>query len=916
MMLRAITQSTLFAVVAVGLAGSRCAGQSIPAFSGADGAGAYISGGRGGQVYHVTKLDQNYNDNIPGTLRYGLTDGNFTVGGQVQPRTIVFDVAGTFWLGRLGAESGHDNGWDTQSRLNLGSHVTIAGQTAPGPVNIMGGVVKANGTNVVIRNVTIAPGYGMRTFSKPEDGEFPVSGDFPDSYVYDAIDISGTNVMIDHVTTAYATDETISANEAAGNVTIQYSNISQGQNYPQADAEASGVTYTGHALGSLLQGGSNAKFSVHHNLYAHQKGRLPRVGSEEGTGAYNDFRNNVFYNWFGTAGSGAGGQPSFNNFVGNFWLAGPGGDDPVGGASTAITTRNGGTGIFSGANASGTRVHHSGNLKDVNKDGDAADGVSLTNGDFGSSSFQANPLWHAGTPTYTGVTEPASIARDRVLDYMGANWWTRDEVVNTLDERLIHEVRTGTGKIRAWADDPFDNDPNEGGEWRSLLALRADPATGAAPFVREAGWDVDGDGLPAAWEIAHGLSDSAADNNGDFDADGYTNLEEYVNELAEWPAPAAIVFTGAASSRYAQIVNWDVNSDPALVGYWQPSRFDMVVIASGVAVVDAAGQHAGSVAIAWKPGETAALHVTDGWLRAANEVAVGGGGAGTVEHTGGTVVAASVVIGGGAASAANYRLAEGGWLQTGLLSLASGGAFDFEGGTLSAEVVDFDLTNDGGVMAPGDGVGRTHVQGDFTINAGELAIEIGGTEAGEFDRLVVDETLAAGGLLRVEVMESFTPGAGDAFDVLDFNQVNSAFMLDLPALAPGLEWNSDDLLSTGELRVEAVPIANADADGDGDVDGGDLLVWQRGVGLTGQTDRSNGDLNGDGTVDGADLTAWQAGFGASPFGDVAGVSEPAASVVIFIAVLKVGVAASGRARLLPSRVALQGSWLGGSLALP
>ena len=234
------------------------------------------TGGRGGIVYHVTKLDRNSSHNEPGTLRYGLTDSNFTVGGQVQPRTIVFDVAGTFWLGRFGAERNHHNGWDTTSRLNLGSNVTIAGQTAPGPVYIMGGLVKAGGNNVVLRNVTIAPGYGMRTFEKPDENppELPQPGDFPDSYVFDAIDITGTNMMIDHVSTFYATDETISANELANNVTIQYSNISQGQNYPQADAEASGVTYTGHALGSLLQGGSNSKFSVHHNLVRASKGSL------------------------------------------------------------------------------------------------------------------------------------------------------------------------------------------------------------------------------------------------------------------------------------------------------------------------------------------------------------------------------------------------------------------------------------------------------------------------------------------------------------------------------------------------------------------------------------------------------------------------------------------------------------------
>jgi hypothetical protein len=256
------------------------------------------------------------------------------------------------------------------------------------------------------------------------------------------------------------------------------------------------------------------------------------VGSEVGTGAFNDFRNNVFYNWLGTAGGGASSQPSFNNFVGNFWRTGPGGENPVGGSSTAITNSNGGTSIFSGSNSSGTRVHHSGNLKDTNKDADANDGVALANSDFGSSSFQVGPVWSGGPATYNGVIDTATNAYNRVLDYMGANWWTRDNVIDTLDERIIHEVRTGTGKIKAWADDPFNADPNEGVEWRSMLARRADPVTGAAPYNRAVDWGVDSDGMPGFWEAAHNLNPQAADNNGDFDADGYTNLEEYINEVA------------------------------------------------------------------------------------------------------------------------------------------------------------------------------------------------------------------------------------------------------------------------------------------------------------------------------------------------------------------------------------------------
>lgn len=836
------------------------AAQALPAFSGADGAAANVSGGRGGLVYHVTKLDKNYNDSGPGTLRYGLTDGNFTVGGVVQKRTIVFDVAGTFWLGRYGAENGHDNGWDTASRYNLGSHVTVAGQTAPGPVRIMGGLVKAGGTNAILRNVTIAPGYGMRSFSKPEDGVFPTPGDFPDSYVYDAIDITGNNLMIDHVTTVYATDETISANELAYDVSIQYSNISQGQNYPQGDAESGTVNYTGHAFGSLLQGGSNARISVHHNLYAHQKGRLPRVGSEVGTGAYNDFRNNVFYNWLGTGGSGASGQPSFNNFVNNFWLAGPGGDNPVGGTSTAITTASGGTTPFSGSNSTGTRVYHSGNLRDQNKDGDALDGAALTNSNFGSASFQTSPQWYLGAATYTGVTDSAAAAYDRVLNYMGATWWNRDATINTVDERIIHEVRTGGGKIVAWADDPFDSSPAEGVEWRSMLAERADPVTGAAPYNRAAGWDVEnngagaapGDGMPSWWELRHGLDPMALDHNGDFDADGYTNLEEYINELAEWPAPGPIVFSGATNARYAQITNWDANPDSSLVSPWQPSRFDEAQVRTGAVSVDAVGQHAGVLKIAPGSGDVAQVNITNGWLEAQT----------------------SVQIGGAAAGQGALHLS-GGLLRTPLLTRGPQGSFQFTGGVLSADTVAFTFANAGGVISPGSGVGQTHVTGDLAISAGALSIDVAGSTAGQFDRLLVDGALTAGGTLSVTLLNNYAPAAGDSFDLLDFASASGSFTLSLPPLAAGLIWDDSNLLTGGVLAVAAVPLDSADFNHDGEVDGLDLQQWQSNFGATGQSDNALGDANGDTVVDGADFLLWQQRLNAGS-GALVATPEPSA----------------------------------------
>lgn len=748
-----------FLTLAVALPSS---GQSLPAFSGADGAGALATGGRGGLVYHVTKLDQNYGDSGPGTLRYGLNDNNFKDGnGQVQARTIVFDVGGTFWLGRYGADRGHDNGWDSQSRLNLGSNVTIAGQTAPGGgVTIMGGVVKANGSNVILRNVTIAPGYGLRGFAKPDEGIEPTPGNFPDSYTYDAIDISGQNIIVDHVSTFYATDETISMSETADEVTVQYSNISLAQNYPQADAEASGLRYTGHALGSLIQPGSDANISVHHNLYAHQKGRLPRVGSEEGTGAFNDFRNNVFYNWLGTAGTGASGQPSFNNFVANFYLAGDGGEDPVGGTSTDITTRDGGTSIFDGNDSNLTRVFHAGNVKDINKDGDAEDTIALSDSDYRESDLQNAA--YTQTP-YRGVTDTAAEAYERVLNYMGANWWTRDGVIDTLDERIINDVRSGTGTIQAWADDPFNDDSSEGEAWRQLLALRADTATGAAPFTRAADYDTDGDGMPDAWEVKHGLNPNVADNNGDFDSDGYTNLEEYINDLAAMPAPTPLVFGGSGNGRYAEIANWGD-------GVWQPSRFDEVVISEGAATVDAVGQHAGALLIAGDGPGGAELRITDGWLRVETGVQVGGESeAGTLTLTGGALI-------------------------TPLVDVADGGDFSMTGGTLATALVTAGLTNDGGTLAPGNSIGGLHVEGDLTLNSGILEIELSDTG---IDQLLIDGQLKAGGILSVVLLDDMLPDPGERWLFAEASSIIGKF----DAITPGFAVEQD----SGQLYLVAVP---------------------------------------------------------------------------------------------------------------
>lgn len=788
--------------------------QAIPSFSGADGAGAGATGGRGGLVYHVTRLDGNEinasadgfsgRGNIPGSLAYGLNNANFTSG---VPRTIVFDVGGTIWLGqRSSGGVAPVQGWDTQSPLSLPANVTIAGQTAPGGIFIAGGGLKVNGANAIVRNVAIAAGYGARRYST-------VTG-YSESYVFDGMNISANNVMIDHVSSVFATDESISADERANNVTLQYSIVSQGQNYPQADAENPG-SYPGHSLGSLFQPGTAAKFSVTNNLYSHLSGRGPRVGTETTkltdttTGSYNDFRNNVFYNWLGTSGTGASGQPSQNNFVGNYYLAGQGGETTSG---TNITTTGGGTGIFNGNSSTVTKVFQTGNVKDTNKNGTPEFATAITNSDFGSSAFQTSAF---GQTPYNGVTLTGQGAYQQVAGYVGSNWATR----NFVDTRLIDQLKTGTGQVTAfnnskygWSTEKVNGqyvyiappaaqpspatanvdtgaDLSVTTEWNAILKLRA--ATlggtgGTGALARAANFDTDRDGMPDTWEQAHGLNPAVADNNDDFDADGYTNVEEYLNELAEWPAPAPVIFKGATNTRYAQITNWNVgtsylNTGTTSTAYWQPSKYDIAQIQGGTAVVDSVGQHARRMQVAATSGGAANLNVTGGWIVIEDGLDVGSfttfptsatgvtnNGSGVVTQTGGLVTVGNVLtLGGGSGSSGIYNLA-GGKLVVGTITKGTtGGAFNFTGGDLHAGLVNFALINNGGQISPGNSIGNTTINGNLTINSGILEIEldkVGSTLVS--DTVGVNGQAFLGGVLNVVPINGFVPTTGDYWTFL------------------------------------------------------------------------------------------------------------------------------------------------------
>jgi T5SS/PEP-CTERM-associated repeat protein len=219
------------------------------------------------------------------------------------------------------------------------------------------------------------------------------------------------------------------------------------------------------------------------------------------------------------------------------------------------------------------------------------------------------------------------------------------------------------------------------------------------------------------------------------------------------------------------------------------------------------------------------------------------------------------------------------------ITVVSDGSFDFVGGRLG--VIDFQgtLTNQGGVLAPGELVGTTVVSGYNQQVGGMLEIGIGGTTPGTgFDRLIVTTGNAfLNGKLDLQPSFGFTPVLGDTFlivDVLNGSRFG-AFASVLGAdLGSGLGF--DVIYSSSGVMLEIVSNALAgDLDGDGFVGIADLNIvlgnWNQNV----PPGNPLADPSGDGFVGIADLNVvlgnWNAG---TPPGTIANIPEPGTLVVL------------------------------------
>ena len=156
----------------------------LPAFPGAEGFGAKATGGRGGQVYEVTNLD----DAGPGSLRDAVSKGD---------RTVIFRVSGTIEL---------------KKKLTLTKpNITIAGQTAPGD-----GICLKNYTfGIATQNVIVR-------YFRCRLGD--LSGQEEDSI---SILNGAKNVIVDHCSATWSVDECLSTSGNDTDITVQWCLIAE-----------------------------------------------------------------------------------------------------------------------------------------------------------------------------------------------------------------------------------------------------------------------------------------------------------------------------------------------------------------------------------------------------------------------------------------------------------------------------------------------------------------------------------------------------------------------------------------------------------------------------------------------------------------------------------------------------------------
>jgi hypothetical protein len=295
-----------------------------------------------------------------------------------------------------------------------------------------------------------------------------------------------------------------------------------GGNYPQG---ARGAYLFGSSIGKDCDDGENDRITLYRNAMAHHKKRQPEAKTCQNDAsryaATYQFTNNVIYH-FSIDGMGLKGNENnsgyvfsdddvtcYYNVIGNYFKR-----SELTGAPSEIAITPG-TRIYVGDHAYGNLGPHR-----ASRAQDPWSLVSWVNYHCPKACAQLFPAKkrpYQSLRAFDAASLPPYATADQayrdVLADVGANMGlnsdgTARDAQDSVDSRLVREIASNTGR--------FIDRPSDVGGWPTYGSGR-----GNYP-------DTDADGMSDAWEKAR-FGSVRRDGTGDYDGDGYTDLEEFLN---------------------------------------------------------------------------------------------------------------------------------------------------------------------------------------------------------------------------------------------------------------------------------------------------------------------------------------------------------------------------------------------------
>lgn len=456
---------------------------ALPAFPGAEGMGATTAGGRGGTVYIVdTLLDTNNPNDGLTSFREAVTASG--------ARIVTFKVSGIIEL--------------TSNLVIDDPYITIAGQTSPGGIAIVGSQTNINTHDVIVQHMRFrlgatrvvtqnqAESYGDAI----EIGEYTtVIGNPPAQY----------NIIFDHCSFSWGIDETVSVACNSSDITISNSFITSGLSdsvHPESPHSAGFMAWGKYAV--------NQRVSLHHNFFGFNRFRNP----ENNYNSFIDSVNNVIYGFETTRTHEIGNQSGYSstaNLIGNYTKTSNSSSTPY--ARTAYIIEynlNPANRVYAYGNLDGTRKSNS-------------DEQWLVVQEYWND-VTASTNWRRNTPNattgYFGDGIPvtptvmsSSYASDIVAN-SGANKCQSGLCRDGVDTTAALHYENNTGTFTNGSEVDTIN------EISNLVNL----SSPSSPT------DSDNDGMPDSWEDDHGLNKSLNDS-AVVNSDGYTNIEKYLYVL-------------------------------------------------------------------------------------------------------------------------------------------------------------------------------------------------------------------------------------------------------------------------------------------------------------------------------------------------------------------------------------------------